>query len=942
MDSPSIHIRGAREHNLKGVEVRLPRHRLTVITGPSGSGKSSLAFDTLHAEGSRQYLESLSAKARGQLEALPRPDVEFIHGLSPVIAIGQRTSGGATPRSTVATVTEIADHARLLWAVAGDRRCARDGGPVRRRSLDDCLAPLLALPAGTKVILLAGGREARPSVLLEAVADAVRRGFARVRLDGEVLTAEEAEGRLTGRSERRLELVIDRLVAGPDQRSRFADSLELAFREGARRCVALIEESGGWRELAMSLDLACADCGEVHEPLAPRDLSPNHPRGACPACDGLGKVLAFQEALAVPDPSVSVADGAVKPWRLGTRKMLIRRNAVVRALAEQLPFDPKAPWEKLPKATRDALLRGAGDKPFLLPPAKGRKPVEGPWRGMFAELAEAFRTTTGESLRQRLLAYQSGSTCAACGGARLSPQARSLRLGGRDLSGFLALRIPEALAAVRELAGDPAVAPAEEARRGLEHRLTFLGDAGLDYLTLDREFGSLSGGEAQRVRLASQLGLGLVGVTYVLDEPSIGLHPGDHGRLLGSLRGLRDLGNTLVVVEHDRDLVAAADHLVEMGPGAGEEGGKVVFEGTVAQAKAGGSRAGDWLAGRASPEPPRPMPPPKDWLRIRGAHEHNLREIDVALPVGRLTVLCGVSGSGKSTLALDILGAAAARRINGARVVPGRHRGIEGLERFDAYTLVDQEPIGRSPRSNPATFTGILDLLRELWAATPLAKARGYGPGRFSANVRGGRCEACAGEGAVALDMQFLGEAFVTCPSCEGRRFNRETLEVRFKGLSVADALALSVRDALAVFRTQPRLAERLRTLEEVGLGYLRLGQPATTLSGGEAQRLKLAADLARREHAGRLYVLDEPTTGLSSDDVVRLMQLLFRLRDAGATLLVIEHHADVIRAADWTLELGPGGGPEGGRLVHSGTAADLAKAGTPTGRALRGESGHV
>ena len=943
MARPDIHIKGAREHNLKGVEVRIPRDRLTVITGPSGSGKSSLAFDTLHAEGSRQYLESLSAKARGQLEALPRPDVEFIHGLSPVVAIAQRTSGGATPRSTVATVTEIADHARLLWAVAGERRCAKDGGRIRRRSLDDCLAPLMALPAGKRVILVAGAREGKPSALLEAVADAVRRGFARVRLDGEILTAEEAEGRLTGRAERRLETVIDRLVAGPDQRSRFADSLELAFREGARRCLALVEEGGRWRELPLSLDLACATCGEVHEALSPRELSPNHPRGACPGCDGLGKVLAFQEALAVPDPSLSVAEGAVKPWRLGTRKALIRRNAIVRALAEQLPFDPKAPWERLPGATRDALLRGAGERLLLLPPPKGRKAAEQRWRGMFAELAESFRTTTGESLRQRLLAYQSGSVCPSCGGARLSAQARSLGLGGRDLAAFLALRIPEALAAVRELAADPAVAPAEEARRGLESRLGFLGEAGLGYLTLDREFGSLSGGEAQRVRLASQLGLGLVGVTYVLDEPSIGLHPGDHGRLLGSLRGLRDLGNTLVVVEHDRDLVAAADHLIEMGPGAGEEGGRVVFEGSVAEAAAGvTSRAGDWMAGRARAEPPRPMGPPKDWVRVRGAHEHNLRDIDVALPVGRLTALCGVSGSGKSTLALDILGAAAARRINGARVVPGRHRGIEGLERFEAYTLVDQEPIGRSPRSNPATFTGILDLLRDLWAATPLARARGYGPGRFSANVRGGRCEACAGEGAVALDMQFLGEAFVTCPSCEGRRFNRETLEVRFKGLSVADALALSVRDALAVFRTQPRLAERLRTLEEVGLGYLRLGQPATTLSGGEAQRLKLAADLARREHAGRLYILDEPTTGLSSDDVVRLMQLLFRLRDAGATLLVIEHHPDVIRAADWALELGPGGGPDGGKLVHAGSPADLTKADTPTGRALRGSSGHV
>jgi excinuclease ABC subunit A len=933
-----IHIKGARVHNLRSVEVKIPRNRLTVVTGVSGSGKSSLAFDTLHAEGSRQYLESLSTKARGLLEVLPRPDVDFIHGLSPVIAIAQRTSGGANPRSTVATVTEIADHARLLWALGGERRCARDGGRIRRRSLDDCLAPLLALPAGTRLILLAPLRKDKPSALLQTVEDLARRGFSRVRVDDEVVTTDEALGRLTGRGERQLDLVVDRAVAGPDQRSRLADSLELAFREGSGRALVLAEGPGEKRAFALTTALSCETCGEAHETLGPRELSPNHPRGACPACDGLGRTLSFREELCVLDAELGVADGAIKPWRLGTRKMLIRRNALVRALAEQLPFDPKAPWGKLPEATRRALLDGIEGRTFLLPPAKGRKPVEAPWTGMFAELRQVFRATSSESLRQRLLAFQAATPCPACAGRRLSPAALGLRLAGLNLAEFLELTVPEALAFARRLADVDSVRPAEEARRGLERRLGFLDEAGLSYLTLGREFGSLSGGEAQRVRLASQLGLGLVGVTYVLDEPSIGLHARDHARLIRSLRQLRDLGNTVLVVEHDREMVAAADHLVEMGPGAGEEGGRVVFEGTPEAARSDpASRAGAWLSGRAKPQAREPLGKAREWLVVRGATENNLRDIDLRLPVGRLTVLCGVSGSGKSTLALDVLGAVAARRINGAKVVPGRHRAIEGLERFDAFTLVDQEPIGRSPRSNPATFTGILDHLRDLWAATPLAKARGYGPGRFSANVRGGRCEACSGEGAVALDMQFLGEAYVECPGCAGRRFNRETLEVRFKGLSIADALALSVREAAEVFRAQPRLAEKLRTLEEVGLGYLRLGQPATTLSGGEAQRLKLAADLARREHKGRLYLLDEPTTGLASDDVERLMALLFRLRDAGATLLVIEHHPDVIRAADWTIELGPEGGEAGGRLIHEGTAESLARADTPTGRCLAG-----
>lgn len=922
------------------MELALPRQQLTVITGVSGSGKSSLAFDTLHAEGSRQYLESLSAKARGLLEAVPRPDVDFIRGLSPVVAIAQRTGGNANPRSTVATLTEIADHARPLWILAGERTCLKDGHPVRRRSLDDNLRSLEAIPAGTRLMVVAPVATDKPSVLLEAAADLGRRGFTRLRVDGKVATLEEAEGLLKGRGPQTLEVVVDRIVAGPDQRSRLADSLELAFREGRHRALVLAESADGrWREHPLSLHLACVHCGETYETLHPRALSHNHPAGACPDCGGLGRQLRFQEGLAILDDSLSVDAGVVKPWKCGTRKVLIRRNALTRALAEQIPFDLKKPWKDLPAATRSILLHGDPKRTYLLPPPKGRKPVEAFWTGMFAELEQAFRTTTGESLRQRLLQFQAGSVCSGCQGKRLAPAALSLRLAGLNLAEFLALTLPEALAFTQGLATHPAVAPAEEARRGLEQRLRFLNEAGLTYLTLDREVGTLSGGEAQRVRLATQLGLGLVGVTYVLDEPSIGLHPSDHGRLIGSLQGLRDLGNTLVVVEHDRDMMLAADHLVEMGPGAGVHGGRVVFAGTPeACGRDPASRTGAYLSGRASLQGLIGRKPVgKAQLVVKGATENNLKDLTARFPLGNLTAVCGVSGSGKSTLALDILSAAAARKINGAKLIPGRHAGIEGLEQIVAFTAVDQEPIGRSPRSNPATFTGIMDLLRDLWAALPLAKVRGYGAGRFSFNVRGGRCETCAGEGSVALDMQFLGETFVECPSCAGRRFNRETLEVRFKGLSIAEALELTVAEAAETFKAQPRLAEKLRTLEEVGLGYLKLGQAANTLSGGEAQRLKLAAELARRDHAGRLYVLDEPTTGLHWDDIAKLLKLLGRLRDAGATLIVVEHHADVIQAADWVLELGPAGGAAGGQIVYAGPPEGLLDCqASPTGQAIR------
>jgi len=916
----------------------LPRHQLTVITGVSGSGKSSLAFDTLHAEGSRQYLESLSAKARGLLDAAPRPDVDFIHGLSPVIAIAQRTGGNTNPRSTVATLTEIADLARPLWAVAGERFCLKDGYRVRQRSLDDNLAALAQIPTGAKLIILAPIATDRPSVLLEMIADLSRRGFTRVRLNEKVYTLDEATVKLTGKEPQNLEVVVDRLISGPEQRSRLADSLELAFREGRQQAKVLADHDGREKVWPLSLHLACEHCGTTYEPIHPRILSHNHPEGACPGCDGLGRQLRFQESLSIPNEKLTLLEGAVKPWKCATRKVLIRRNALLRALAEQVPFDQNTPWEKLPASVRQCLLYGDPVKKFQLPPAKGRKLVETTWHGMFAELTHAFRTTTGESLRQRLLQFQAGAVCESCHGQRLSPLALSVKIRGLHLADFLKLTIPEALKFIQEIAHEPAVKPLEEARRNLEQRLSFLHEAGLNYLTLERECNTLSGGEAQRVRLATQLGLGLVGVTYVLDEPSIGLHPSDHQRLIKSLHALRDLGNTVIVVEHDRDMMLAADHLVEMGPQAGLAGGQVIFEGTPQQcAQATTSRTGAYLSGRATLSGllQRKLPQ-RDHLVIKNAQENNLKNVTAKIPLGNLTVLCGVSGSGKSTLAIDILSAVAARKINGAKLIPGKHGGIDGLEKIVAFTAVDQEPIGRTPRSNPATFTGIMDMMRTLWSALPLAKVRGYGPGRFSFNVRGGRCETCAGEGSIALDMQFLGETYVACPSCAGKRFNRETLEVRFKGLNIAEALELSVQEAAEVFKSQPKLADKLQTLVEVGLGYLKLGQPANTLSGGEAQRLKLAAELSHRSHDGRLYVLDEPTTGLHWDDIAKLLKLLGKLRDAGATLIVIEHHPDLILAADWVMELGPTGGSQGGKLIFEGLPHDLLKCpDSPTGRAL-------
>ncbi|MFO1447884.1 MAG: excinuclease ABC subunit UvrA [Opitutaceae bacterium] len=942
-----LHIKGAREHNLKNLELRIPRGKLVVVTGPSGSGKSSLAFDTLYAEGYRKYMESLSAQARQMLDQLKRPDVDFIHGLSPVLAIEQRT-GGSSPRSTIATTTEIADYAQLLWALIGEQRCPKDGGRVVQRSLDDNVQRLLTVCAGERIMLLAPALRAKPSVLREELPRLRQRGFQRVRIDGVVRNLDEPQLVPTGTAEVTVDLVIDRLVASADQRSRLADSLELAFREGRDRVVVLAQRAASdpWREVPLSQSLACEICGDVFEKLTPRHFSFNHADGACADCGGLGRKPRFVPELIVPDPAKSIRGGALKPWRIGGKNLIIKHNAQLKQLAEQLPFDPDKPWSDLPEETRTLLLRGAGERMFAFKLKRMREARAMPFAGVIADLEQSYRETDSDGFRARLSTFMVSGPCPTCRGKRLNPRSNAvqLKLGGGPLTftEFLALDVGAAAqmatvwveqAGTRDAIRDVVI--------GIEQRLHFLLETGLGYLSLDRDSSTLSGGEAQRVRLATQLGMGLIGVIYVLDEPSIGLHPHDNEKLLETLRALRDRGNTVIVVEHDEDTLRAADELIELGPEAGSEGGYLLFQGTpeaCMKLPFKQSRTGPYLARTlAVVRDAARKVPDGAWLTVREARENNLRGIDVRFPIGLLTCVTGVSGSGKSTLVNDVLAAAAARKLNGARTLPGRHRHIENLDSFEKLVQVDQEPIGRSPRSNPATFVGLLDLLRDLFAQVPLAKVRGYKASRFSFNVRGGRCERCQGDGVIKLDMLFMADAYAPCPSCGGRRFNRETLEVLFHGKSIADVLDMSVRDAIGLFRNIPRVMDKLATLEAVGLGYLALGQSATTLSGGEAQRLKLSLELSKRQQGETLYILDEPTTGLHWVDIQRLMDLLFKLRDAGNTVIIIEHNLDVIHLADWIVDLGPGGGKDGGGLVFAGPRAEIdAVDASLTGRALR------
>jgi excinuclease ABC subunit A len=925
-----LHIKGAREHNLKNLELRIPRGKLIVITGVSGSGKSSLAFDTIYAEGYRKYIESLSTKARQILEQVKRPDVDFIHGLSPVVAIEQRTGGGS-PRSTVATVTEIADYARLLWTVEGERFCPKDGGRIEKRSLDDNVRRIFQEPSGSRLILLAPFIHAKTSILRDELPRLRQRGFQRIRLDGEIRSLDEHQLLLTGKGEHAVEVVIDRIVLAEDQASRVADSLELAFREGANRAVAMFqdEKDSPWREVPLSQDLACTLCGDTFEPLTPRHFSFNHSEGACQHCGGIGQEMRFAEALIVPDPAKSVKQGAIKPWRIGGKALIIRQSSMLKQLAEQIPFDPNVPWRDLDPDVHRILIHGGGDRRFAIKVGRGKKAaVEKAFPGVLAELERAKAETKSEGFRARLTTYQTSQLCTACQGGRLNPASSHVLVGQKSLPDFFGADIASASRFLRDLQAKPdRPEGVTEVLHGLAERISFLREVGLDYLSLQREYGTLSGGESQRVRLATQLGMGLVGVIYVLDEPSIGLHPHDNQRLLQTLRTLRERGNTVIVVEHDEETMRMADHLIEIGPGAGPEGGRILFQGTPAECERDpASRTGPFLARELSiyAEGQR-LAPSKRFLTVHGATENNLCDIDVRFPVGLMTCVTGVSGSGKSSLVNDVLARAAAFQLNRAKAIPGRHRKITGWEHFSRVVEVDQSPIGRSPRSNPATFVKLFDLLREVYSKTPLARVRGYKPARFSFNVRGGRCERCQGDGAIKLDMQFLADVYTECPSCRGKRYNRETLEVLFKGYSIADVLGMTVREALELFRNIPKVVEKLETLAAVGLDYLQLGQAAPSLSGGEAQRLKLSLELSKRQRGETLYILDEPTTGLHWIDIQKLMDLLFKLRDAGNTILIIEHNLDVVNVADWVIDLGPDGGTGGGQLLFAGPPDQIA-----------------
>ena len=921
----SIKIEGARAHNLKNINVEIPRDKLVVVTGLSGSGKSSLAFDTIYAEGQRRYVESLSAYARQFLGQMDKPDVDNIEGLSPAISIDQKTTSH-NPRSTVGTVTEVYDYLRLLYARAGRPHCPSCGKPIAQQSVDQMVDAILTQPEGTKLLIMAQlvrGKKGEHRKILDQIR---RDGYVRVRIDGELRDLGE-EIALEKQKKHTIEIVVDRLVVRAGVESRLTDSLETALHAGGG--VVYVQVVDG--ELLMfSENFACVDCGISLPEIAPRMFSFNSPFGACPVCTGLGSHKEFDEELVVPDPTLSVADGVFAPLSKNPNSYGMR---AITALLCAHDYDEHTQWNRMDKKMQKTLLYGSEEYvSFHYTNMFGEeKEYNVPYEGVLPTLARRYRETDSEEMRESYEDYMTETPCTACHGARLKPETLAVTVGGKNIAELTALTIREADAFLAEAEKDFSPREAKiavEILKEIHARLHFLLDVGLDYLTLSRAAGTLSGGEAQRIRLATQIGSGLMGVLYILDEPSIGLHQRDNNRLLATLRHLRDLGNTLIVVEHDEDTMYAADHIIDIGPGAGEHGGEVVAEGTAEEIMANpASITGQYLARKKFiPVPAERRKGNGNVLEIMGAAENNLKNINVKFPLGTLTLVTGVSGSGKSTLVNEILYRGVASRLYRAKGKPGKHKKIKGLEHIDKVINIDQQPIGRTPRSNPATYTGVFDAIRELFSQVSESRMRGYKAGRFSFNVKGGRCEACRGDGILKIEMQFLPDVYVPCEVCKGARYNRETLEVHYKGKTIAEVLDMTIEEAVGFFQNVPRIARKLEVIRDVGLGYIRLGQPATTLSGGEAQRVKLATELARRSTGRTLYILDEPTTGLHTADIAKLLGILHRLVDGGDTVVVIEHNLDVIKTADHIIDLGPEGGSGGGTIVAEGRPEDIVK----------------
>ncbi len=935
MSLDKIVVKGARQHNLKNIDVEIPRDKFVVITGLSGSGKSSLAMDTIYAEGQRRYVESLSAYARQFLGQMDKPDVDYIEGLSPAISIDQK-SGSRNPRSTVGTVTEIYDYLRLLFARIGIPHCPRCGKPIARQTVEQMVDQVMMLEQGSRIMVLSPVVRGRKGEHERVFEDIERAGFVRFRVNGELRQVGD-HPKLDKNKKHTIEAVVDRLVLRPDIQKRLADSLETAVNfSGGLAVVAVIDGA----EIMFSQNLACADCGISIEEITPRMFSFNSPFGACAACTGLGTTMEFDPDLIIPDRNKSIDDGAVSAWSRGSSTYYPQ---LLECVAAHFGFPTDVPVGELDPKFIDIILNGAPRErirfSYTNPYGHRRERVVS-FEGVIKNLERRYAETTSDGARMDLEEYMSTRPCPKCNGARLKPESLAVKIAGASISDLTKLSVVK----VREFLSSLSLTERErliarQILKEIHERLTFLDNVGLDYLTLDRTAGTLAGGEAQRIRLATQIGSGLVGVLYILDEPTIGLHQRDNQRLLGTLKRLRDLGNTLVVVEHDEETMWAADHIIDIGPGAGDNGGRVVASGSIEDVlSTSGSITGEYLSGRRQiPVPERRREPNGNWLTVRGARQHNLKDIDVRIPMGVFVCVTGVSGSGKSTLVNEILCKRLQNLLHGSRQSYGEHDEIMGTQNLDKVIEIDQSPIGRTPRSNPATYTGVFDLIREVFSLTPESKMRGYKPGRFSFNVRGGRCEACRGDGIIKIEMHFLPDVYVPCEVCKGLRYNRETLDVHYKGKNIAQVLAMTVEEACEFFKNLPRIHRKLATLKDVGLGYIRLGQPATTLSGGEAQRVKLATELSRRSNGRTLYVLDEPTTGLHIADIHKLLDVLGRLVDAGDTVLVIEHNLDVIKSADYIIDMGPEGGDRGGTVVALGTPEQIARSeGSFTGEFLR------